>query len=229
MESPLSKETKAISWRKIETGLGSQGLSCGRECKSESLLLVGTSGMRAPVGCGHQWNAGTSPAKGIWVRHQEHLPPWLRWYHCLLFPTTLWSGCKRIYSVISQFSHSVVSNSLWPHGLQHFLTITNSWSLLKLISIESVIPSNHLILCRPLILLPSIFPSIRVFPASQFFTSGGQRIAVSTSVSVLPMNIQDWSPLGWTRWISLHPKGLSRVFPKTTVKKHQFFDAQLSL
>ena len=73
---------------------------------------------------------------------------------------------------------------------QASLSITNSWSLL-------VMPSNHLILCRPLLLLPSIFPSISAFPVSQFFTSGGQNIGVSASASVLPMNIQDWFPLGW--------------------------------
>ena len=93
-----------------------------------------------------------------------------------------------------------------------------SWSLLKLISIKSVIPSNHIILCCPLLLLTSIFPSIWVFPMSQFFAPGGKSIGVSASASVLPMNIQDWFPLGWTGWISLQSKGLSRVFSNTTVK-----------
>ena len=94
-------------------------------------------------------------------------------------------------------------------------------------AIESVMPSNHLILCHPLLLLPSIFPSNRVFQMSQFFASGGQNIGVSASVSVLPMNIQDWFRLGWTGWISLQSKGLSRVFSNTTVQKHQFFSTQL--
>ena len=101
---------------------------------------------------------------------------------------------------------SVMSNSVRPHRWQPTrlpLSIINSQSLLKLMSIALVMPSNHLILCRPLFLLPSIFPSIRVFSVSQFFASGGQRIRVSASASVLPMNIQDWSPLGWTGWISL--------------------------
>ena len=83
---------------------------------------------------------------------------------------------------------------------------------------ESVMPSNHLILCRPLLLLPSIFPSIRVFHLSQLSASGGQSIGVSASTSVLSMNTQDWSPLGWTGWISLQSKGLSRVFSNTTVR-----------
>ena len=117
----------------------------------------------------------------------------------------------------------------WTAACQASLSITNSWSLLKLMSIESVMPSNHLIFCRPLLLLPSIFPSIRVFQMRQFFTSGGQSIGASVSTSVIPMNIQDLFPLGWTGLISLQSKGLSRVFSNTTVQKHQFFGAQLSL
>ena len=118
--------------------------------------------------------------------------------------------------------------TLWTAEHQASLSITNSQSLLKLMSIELVIPSNHLILCRPLLLPPSIFASIRVFPMSHFFASGGQSIGISASASVLPMNTQDWSPLGWTDWTSLQSKGLSRVFSNTTVQKHQFFSAQLS-
>ena len=94
-------------------------------------------------------------------------------------------------------------------------------------SIKSVMPSNRLILCRPL-LLPSIVSGIRVF-SNQLFTSGGQSIGVSASTSVIPMKTQDWSPLGWTVWISLQSKGLSRVFSNTSVQKHQFFCSQLSL
>ena len=90
-------------------------------------------------------------------------------------------------------------------------------------------PSSHLILCYPLLLLPSIFPSIRVFPVIQSFASGGQSIGVSAPASAFPMNIQDRFPLGWTGWISLQSKGLSRVFSNTIVQKHQLFGAQLSL
>ena len=93
---------------------------------------------------------------------------------------------------------------------------------------ESVMPSNYLFLCRPLLLKPSNFPSIRVFQMSQLFASRGQSIGVSASTSVLPMNTQDWPPLGWTDWISLQSKGLSRVFSNTTVQKHQFLGPQLS-
>ena len=111
---------------------------------------------------------------------------------------------------------------------QASLSITNSWSLLRLMTITSVMPSNPLILCLPLLLLPSVFPSIRVF-SNKFFALGGQSIGVSTSASVLPMNIQDWFPLGLTGLISLQSKGFSRVFSNTTVQKHQFFGAQFSL
>ena len=140
-----------------------------------------------------------------------------------------------IQSVISQFS-SVQSLSCvwlfatpWIAARQASLSITNSQSLLKLMSIELVMSSNHLILCHPLFLLPPIFPSIRVFSNGQLFASGGQSIGVSASTSVLPMNAQDWFPLGWTDWISLQSKGLSRVFSNTTVQKYQFFSVQLSL
>ena len=98
-------------------------------------------------------------------------------------------------------------------------SIANSWSLLKLMSIESEMPSNHLILCRPLPLLPSIFPSIRVFSSESVLHIGGQSFGVSASKSVLPMNAQDLSPLGWTGWISLQSKGLSRVFFNTKFKR----------
>ena len=118
----------------------------------------------------------------------------------------------------------------WTVAHQASLSITNSQSLLKLMSIELVMPSNHLILCCPLLLLPSVFPTASgSFSMSHFFASGGQSIGVSTSASVLPMNIQDWFPLEWTGWISLLSKGLSRVFSNTTVRKHQFLGAQLSL
>ena len=93
----------------------------------------------------------------------------------------------------------------------------NSWCLLRLMSIESVMPSNHLILCHPLLFPPSIFPASGAFPMSYFFVSGGQSIGVSASASVLPMNIQGQFPLGWTGWIFLQSNGLSRVFFNTTV------------
>ena len=117
----------------------------------------------------------------------------------------------------------------WTAASRASLSIINPHSLPKTMSIDSVMPSNNLILWHPLLLLPSIFPNSRSFPMSQLFPSGGQSIGVSASTSVLPVNTQDWSPLGWTNWISLQSKGLSRVFSNTTVQKHQFFHAQLSL
>ena len=109
------------------------------------------------------------------------------------------------------------------------LSATNSQSLLKLMPTESVMPSNHLILCLSLLFLPSIFPSIRIFSMSWLFASSSQSIGTPASASVLPMNIQGWFPLGLTGLISLQSKGLLRIFSSTTVQKHRFFGAQSSL
>ena len=98
---------------------------------------------------------------------------------------------------------------------QASLSITNSQSLLKLMPIELVMPSNHLILCYPFLLLLQSFPASGSFPMIQFFASGGQSIGASASASVLPMNIQDIFLLELTGWISLQSKGLSRVFSNT--------------
>ena len=116
----------------------------------------------------------------------------------------------------------------WSAVHQASLSIANSWSLLKLVSLS--------LWCHPTISSSAIpfssgfqsFPASGSFQMSQFFTLGGQSIGVSASTSVLPVNTQDWS-FGWTDWISLQSKGLSRVFSNTTVQKHQFFSAQLSL
>ena len=143
--------------------------------------------------------------------------------------------CQLCYSVqfscVSVVSNSIVSDSVtrWIAAHQASLSITNSWSLLKLMSIESVMLSNHLILCPPLLLSPSIFPSIRVFSNESVLHARWPSIGVSASASVFSMIIQDWFPLGWTGWISLQSKGLLSVFSNTTVQKHQFFGAQLSV
>ena len=105
----------------------------------------------------------------------------------------------------------------WTAALQASLSITNSWSSPKPMFIELVMPSNHLILC-PLLLRPSIFPSIRVFSMNQLFTSGGQSIGVSASTSVLPINTQDWSPLGWIGWISCSPRDSEESSPTPQFK-----------
>ena len=130
-----------------------------------------------------------------------------------------------------QFSCSVMSDVLWPHGLQHIRLYCpsptprvcsnsrpSSWWCHPTIS-STVIPFSSCL---------QSFPASGSFQMSQFFAPGGQSIGVSASTSVLPMNNQDWSPLGWTGWISLQSKGLSRVFSNTTVQKHHFFSAQLS-
>ena len=152
--------------------------------------------------------------------HSTSYYPWVSWQ------TLRWS----LGSV--QFNHSVVSDSLWPHGLQSARlpcsssaprTCSNSCPLSQwchsTIS-SSVIPFSSCL---------QSFPASGSFPVSQFFTSGGQSIGVSASTSVLPMNTQDWSSLGWTGWIFLQSKRLSRVFSNTTVQKHQFFSTKLSL
>ena len=109
---------------------------------------------------------------------------------------------------------------------QASLSFIISWSLLRLMSIELVMPSNHLILCCPLLLPPSIFPRIRVFSNESALLIRWQNNGASVSASVLRTNIQDWFPLGLTGLISLLWKGLSRVFSSTTVQSHQFFGAQ---
>ena len=110
---------------------------------------------------------------------------------------------------------------------QASLSITNTRSLLKLMSIESVMPSNHFILYHPFSFCHQSFLASGSFLMSQFFAAGGQSIGVSASAAVLPMNIQDWSPLGLTGSVFLQSNGLSTVFSNTTVQKHQFFGAQL--
>ena len=130
-----------------------------------------------------------------------------------------------------QFSHSVVSDSFRPHESQHARhpypsqtpgvcsgsCPTSQWCHPAISS--SIIPFSS---------CPQSLPASGSFPTSQLFTWGGQSIGVSALASVLPVNTQDWFPLGWTGWISLHSKGLSRVFSNTAVQKHQFFSAQLS-
>ena len=153
---------------------------------------------------------------------------WVHLHHSLLplvsesLSSFVFSGSFNMYQTISvQFSHSVVSDSLWPHGLQHATppclsptpgVYSNSCPLIRwchpTIS-SSVIPFSS---------CPQSLPASGSFPLSLLFTRGGQSIGVSASKSILPMSIQDnWSPLGWTGWISLQSKGLSRVFSNTTV------------
>ena len=130
-----------------------------------------------------------------------------------------------------QFSYLVASNSLWPHELQYARPPCSSPSPGAYSNSCPLSQWCHLTISSSVLplLLPSIFSSIRVFPMIQLFASGGQSIGASASALVLPMNIQDWFPLGLTGWVSLLSKGLSRVFSKTTVQRHQFFSLQVSL
>ena len=128
------------------------------------------------------------------------------------------------------FNGSVISDSLRPHWLQHIRLHCPSpipWACLKFKTIKLVMPSNHLILVVPFSCGLQSFPASWSFTMSQFFASDGQ--SIGASALVLPMNIQDWFPLGLTALISLQSKGLSRVFPNTTLQNNQFFSAQLSL
>ena len=154
---------------------------------------------------------------------------WIEYYRYLTDEPPYITFHKWISSV--QFSRSVMSDCLWPRESQHARppcplptpgVHSNSCPLSRwchsAIS-SSVIPSSS---------CPQSLPASGSFPMSQLFAWGGQNIGVSASALVLPMNTQDWFPLGWTGWISLQSKGLSRVFSNTTVEKHQFFCAQLS-
>ena len=114
----------------------------------------------------------------------------------------------------------------WNAARQASLSITNSRSSLRLTSIESVMPSSHLILYRPLSSCPQSLPASESFPMSQLFAWGGQSTGVSALASFLPKKSQGWCPSEWTGWISLQSRGLSRVFSRTTVQNHQFFGAQ---
>jgi len=132
------------------------------------------------------------------------------------------------FSSVQSLSHIRLFETPWTAARQASLSI-NSQSPIKLMSIESVMPSNHLILCRPLLLPPSIFPRIRVFSNESVLHVRWPKYW-SFSFSISPSNeYSGLFPLGWTGWISLLSKGLSRVFSNTTVQKHQFFSTQLSL
>ena len=153
----------------------------------------------------------------------------------ILFLQHLINEISGIGRKVTQFSHSVQSLSHVRHfatpctaAHQVSLPITNSRNWLKIMSIQLVMSPNHLILYCPFLLPSSIFPRIRIFSKESVLHIRCPSTGVSASASILPMNIQGWFPLGWTGWISLQSKGLSRVFSNITVQKHQFFGAQLS-
>ena len=126
--------------------------------------------------------------------------------------------CVNFSVSVQSFSCVKLFATPWTTAHQASLPITNFRSLFKLMSFESVMPSNHLILCHPLLFLPSIFPNIRVFLMSQFFTSGGQNIGASAAASVLPMNIQGWFPLGWTGLTPCCPRDSQEFSPTPQFK-----------
>ena len=133
------------------------------------------------------------------------------------------------FSSVQSLSHVWLFATPWTTAHQASLSITNSWSLLKLMSIESVMPSNLSSSVVPFSSHLQSFPESGSFPMSWFFTSCGQSIGASPSASVLPMNIQGWFPLGLTGLVSLLFKGLSRIFSNTTIWKHQSVSIQTSL
>ena len=136
------------------------------------------------------------------------------------------TGNSFLFVVVQSVNH----DSLWPHGLQHArLPCPLSPHLLKLMSIGSVMPFNHLILCHPLLLLPSIFPSIRIFSSESAVRIRWPKCWASASISALSMNVHGWFPLGLSSLISLQSRGLSRVFSSTTFQKYQFFGTRSSL
>ena len=147
-------------------------------------------------------------------------------------PRFSWELLLKTVRVTSHFSCSVMSDSLWPNGLQRAMPPCPSPTPGVYSNLRSLSQWCHPTISSSVVPFSSnlqSFPGSGSSQMSQFFISGGQNIGVSASASVLTMNTKDWSPLGWTGWISLQSKGLSRVFSNTTVQKHQFFGAQLSL
>ena len=187
--------------------------TCSNSCTLSQWCHPTISSLVVPFSCPQSF-----PASGSFPES------WL----CIRWPN-YWNFSFSISSF--QFSRSVMADSLQPHEPQHTRSpcpsptpgvhpnpCPSSWWCHPTIS-SSVVPFSS---------CPQSFPASGSFQMSQLFTSGGQSIGVSASTSVLPMNTQDWSPLGWTGWISLQSKGLL-VFSNTTVQKHQFFSTQLSL
>ena len=144
------------------------------------------------------------------------------------------NGKYKQFSKIDQIRSDQALSRVWIFATpwiavrQASLSITNSWSSLRLMSIDSVMPSSHLILCHPFSSCHQSLPASESFPMSQLSTWGGQSTGVSALASFLSKKSQGWSPSEWTGWISVQSKGLSRVFSNTTVQKHQFFSAQPS-
>ena len=189
--------------------------------------------MAGNCGNGNQWS--WRPRS-----YPNFLSPWKTWCFvlckederahkvswCRIFHQSQYVGP---FSSVQLLSHVRLFATPWTAAHQASLSITNSWSPPKSCPLSQWC---HPTTSSPVVPFPShlqSFPSSGSFPVSQFFASGVHSIGVSASTSVLPMNTQDWFPLGWTGWISLQSKGLSRVFSNTTVQKHQFFGTHLFL
>ena len=166
----------------------------------------------------------SQPRNGTWVSciADRFFRDWATTEALLQCYTMLYILSYTMFSSLQSLSCVWLFATPWIAARQASLSIMNSWSLLKLMSIKSVMPaiSSSVI---PFSSCPQSLPTSESFPMSQLFTWGGQSTGVSALASILPMNTQDWSLLEWTGWISLQSKGLSRVFSNTTVQKHQFF------
>ena len=158
----------------------------------------------------------------------------LNWWFCEQWEIFSVYSSRKVFNLRVQFSsvqslsHVRLFMTPWAAACQASPSITNSRSLPKLMSIEAWHDQAISSSVVPFSSCPQSLPASGSFPMSQLFAWGGQSIGVSASASVVPMNTQDWYPLGWTGWISLQSRGLSRVFSNTTVQKHQVFSAQLS-
>ena len=165
-----------------------------------------------------------------------------KYYNTTISSSVGWiSRCRTIDMEVMRIQYGVQFSTV--QSLSHVRFFVTPWAAARQASLSMTNSGVHPNPCplsrwchptisssvAPLSSCPQSFPASGSFQMSQLFTSGGQSVGVSASTSVPPMNTQDWSPLGWTGWISLQPKGLSRVFSNTTVQKHQFFSAQLSL
>ena len=224
----------------LSSVIGLQGSSDGKESACNAWDLGSIPGSGRPLEKVKATHSSILAWRIRWTEEPGGLQSmglqWVR-HHWMTNMFTYFQCCNNIFKITTcfltvQLSHSVVADSWRPHGLQH-----------ARLPCPSPTPRAHSNSCQssqwchttisssvvPFSFCLQSLPAPGSFQMSQFFTSDDQSIGVSASASVLPMRIQDWHPLGWTGWISLQSKGLSRVFSNTTVQKHQYFGFQLSL
>ena len=216
---------------------------CGQNAAKYVVLKCGWGGLPSSlhISGGHSCRTGGcwwNVEGGAWDARKRHMMDRnIAHNKELASPNATVPGWRSLSVLLSSVQLSSVQSlsrvrlfaTPWTTARQASLSITNSWSSLTLTSIKSVMPSSHLILCRPLFLLSPVPPSIRVFSNESTLPMRWPKYW-SFSFSISPSNehTRDWSPLGWTGWISLQSKVLSRVFSNTTVQKRQFFSAQPS-